>query len=225
MIRSSMRDMLRRILHDTSSASWENDILLNDILNLGLHKVQTKIMTIDPAAFMHIVRGALEANEVFYALPDGFWYELSVGVKSSVSATSYGVLKRGNYDTDRDKITTAAMTYDLRGRFIAFSPAPSFSLSPGYELQFVPTLDMATDDVAPEIHYGLHYAVVLESAAIAMNETEESGSKIIEELKRIYEDLPLYYQRGGEAAQLNIDLGQPVAPSNYPLRNPGVYNR
>ncbi len=160
----------------------------------------------------------------FYPLPDGFWQELSVALKANAGSTTFTVIERGNYDRDRGNAAGTTPGYDIRGRFIVFFPRISFNANPGYELQFVPTLSMSSDSLAPDLHQGLHLAVVVQAQLIALGETLQSPSAAAEELKNLIGDIPLFYQRGGEAAALRLDAGQALSPGTW-IRGTGVDHR
>jgi hypothetical protein len=223
MIRSTMRTLLRRRLNDSSGDNWTN-VELNELLNEGLHLIQKEVLKFLPDAFMHVYHGPVTIADEFYPLPDGFWYELSVGIRSSSSATTFGIVTRGNYDRDRGNAAGTTPGYDIRGRFIVFMPRFSFDHASGFELQFVPTLSMSSDALAPEIHQGLHLGVVVQSQLIALGETIESPTPAAEQLKRIIDDIPLFYQRGGEAQVLRLDASQALSPGTW-IRGTGIDNR
>src|SRR5688500_16498133 len=97
MTRTTMRSMLRRRLQEATADQW-SDANLNDLLEVALHLVQKEVMKVRGDAFMVEDSAALVANQEFYQLPSGFWYELVVKFRASTSA-AYGTLKRGNYET------------------------------------------------------------------------------------------------------------------------------
>ena len=208
MTRATMRTMLRRRLHETTADNW-SDADLNALLEAGLHQVQKEVMKYDAAAFMYIDEAPLQANQEFYPLPDGFWYELVVKIKTSASATTYTTLTRGAYDADQNRNSTLERVYDIRGRFITFMANPDYSVNPGYMIQYVPTLSLGADSTVPAIHKGLHTAVVLWAHLIALGETPESATDTAGVLKAMLDDIPLYYKRGGEAPRLRLDAGGP----------------
>lgn len=223
MIRSTMRTLLRRRLQDSSGANW-SDVELNDLLDEGMRLVQKEVMKFVPDAFMHIYQAPVTSVDEFYPLPDGFWMELLVRLKGSATATDYTTLERGNYDRDRENAASTTPAYDIRGRFIVFMPRPNFNANPGYEIQFVPTLSLPSDTLAPEIHQGLHLAIVIHAQLIALGETLESPTSAAEQLKRLLDDIPLFYQRGGEAQTLRLDARQAVSPGTW-VRGTGIDNR
>lgn len=223
MIRSTLRNLLRRRLNDSSGDNW-TDAELNDLLDEGLHLVQKEVMKFVPDAFMHIYQGPVTIADEFYPLPDGFWYELSVGIRANSGSTTFAVIERGNYDRDRGNAAGTTPGYDIRGRFIVFMPRFSFNHLSGFEIQFVPTLSMSSDALAPDIHQGLHLAVVVQAQLIALGETIESPTPASDQLKRLIDDIPLFYQRGGEAQQLRLDARQALSPGTW-IRGTGIDNR
>lgn len=208
--------MLRRRLQDSSSDNW-TDVELNDILDEGLRLVQKEVMKFVPDAFMCVVQAPLQANVEFYPLPDGFWNELLVGIKGAVTDTTFTTIERGIYDRDRGQAVSCKTKYDIRGRFITFMAIPAISVNPGYQIQFVPTLSMAVDGLAPDIHQGLHLAVVVGAQIIALGETLESGTPATDLYGKLVADIPLFYQRGGEAQALRVSTGQPIVPGRRTL--------
>ncbi len=208
----SMRTMLRRRLNETTAENWE-DSVIDDLLNAAFPLVQKEVIKVDPTAFMYIDRAALVADQEWYELPSGFWYELRVKVKTSATATRYTQIKRGAYDADSGRNSNSDRVYDIQGSFITFMAIPDFSVDPGFEIHYVPTLNLKsvsdTSARGPRLHTALHPAVPLWAHLLAMGETHESPSDTAGVLKALLADIPEFYKRGGEAQQVRPDAGGP----------------
>ena len=203
-----MRNLLRRRLHETTADNW-TDADLNALLDSALALVQTRVMEVSEDAFMQIVTGPLVADNEWYPLPDGFWYELEVGIKSSATATTFTTIARGSFEGNRNRNSTLDRMYEIKGRFITFQAAPDYSHTTGYQLLFVPTLSLGADDTVPALHQALHVAIPLLAHRLALGETEEATTEVEGVLKEILDRIPLYYRRGGEGRQVRPDAGGP----------------
>ncbi len=212
MTSANMLRMLRRRLNERTTDNWEDDELY-EALGAGLLQVQKEVIKVDPVAFMFISQAPLQADREWYPLPPDFWYELEVGIKTSATDTRYTALTRGAYDRDKSRSGSSDRVYDIRGRFITFMAIPDYSVDPGYQLQYTPSLSLAHVGVAgargPTLHEGLHVAVPLWAHLILMGETHESASETASLLKAILNDIPEWYKKGGEAPRLRIDAGGP----------------
>lgn len=212
MTSASMLAVLRRRLNETTAENWD-DAYLYDMLGAALMLVQKEVIKVDPTAFMWIDQAPLRANNEWYPLPAGFWYELEVGIKSSASEPRYTALERGAYDADAYRTDGSTRKYDIQGRFITFMPIPDYDLAAGFQLRYVPSLSLATVGAdgarGPTLHSALHMAVPLWAHLLTIGETHESGSETAGVLKAMIGDIPEFYKKGGEAPRLRVDAGGP----------------
>lgn len=201
-----MRTLLRRRLNETSADLWQ-DADLNDLLNAGAHRTEKEVLKVDPLAFIYIDQLDIAANQVFYAKPQGFWYEMEVGYKDSADVTGYRELVKRPYWVARASASGGEVVYAHLGRFFALYPKPSVSVAAGLQLLYVPTLSMAADSDVLDIHLALHMAVVVEAQLLALGETGDSRKELREEKADLVADIPLYYQSSaGAPDRLSIDV-------------------
>lgn len=203
-----MRTLLRRRINEVTADNW-TDGDLNDVLNLGLHKVQQRISMVDPEAIVHIARAPIVLNEEFVAKPQGFWYEKDVRLLD-VSTGKYVSVQPLDYYLAKD-VSTGDTVYSHVGRHFALHPIPDASVSAGLEILFVPTLDMAADTDVPDVNLGLHETVVKAAQLLLMPETGEPYKDLKEALEADLLEIPLHYRTtAGPAPLLN-----PQVPKNY----------
>ncbi len=203
-----MRTLLRRRINEITADQWA-DGDLNDVLNLGLHQVQKRIMAIDPEAFIYIARAPITALEEFVPKPVGMWYEKAVRLKDS-STGLYGGIEKMDYYL-AETLTSGDAVYSHLGRFLAIHPIPSANVTNGVEILYIPVLSMAVDTDVPDVHIGLHDAIVKAAQLSLLPETGEPFKDLQASLDAELLEIPLYYrQSAGQAPALN-----PQVPKDY----------
>jgi hypothetical protein len=202
MNRGTARSLLRRRINEVTADNW-TDGDLNDILNIGIHQVQTAIHKVDPEAFVYIDRASIVANQEFYPKPEGLWYEMAVRLLNS-STGKYERIEKRDYSYAEDLATSESTVYSHVGRLLALRPIPSASLASGLELLYVPTLSVAVDtDIIP-VHLALHNAVVQASQLLLLPETGEAYKDVQEAYDRTILLIPEYYRKSaGEPEQFS----------------------
>lgn len=209
MTRSTARRILRRRLNEVSADNWQ-DSDLNETLDIAVHKMQTKIMAVDPLAFMYIDSTPIVSGQEFYPKPNGFWYEFLFRIKN-ISSGLYEDVKKRDYTFATSLAAGSTQVYSHVGRHFALRPIPSANLAAGIQLIYVPTLSMATDAEDIPIHFGLHDAVVKQAEVLLLPETGEAYKDVATLLAADVADIPLYYrQSAGEMEQFN-----PEVPKDY----------
>lgn len=183
---------------------------LNEILDVAVHKLQTRIMAVDPSAFVYIDNTPLVANQEFYPKPNGFWYELVFRILNSSTGLYERVSKR-DYEFAESLGTGSGPVYSHVGRHFAIRPIPATSVASGIQILYVPTLSMATDAEDLPIHFGLHDAVIKQAQVLLLPETGEAYKEVAGLLAEDILSIPSYYrQHAGEPDQFN-----PVVPKDY----------
>lgn len=217
MTRATLRELLRRQVNEVDPDDWD-DTQLNDLLNYGAHQVQKEILKVDKLAFMFRDLRHIDANEDLVDKPQGMWYEWRLE-KKDASTGVYKRMRRKDYTTVRDVVELPTddqgTVYSNIGRWFALTPTPTVSITNGLRIWYMPTLDMSDDtDVSP-IHQALHPAIVLEAKLLAMGETSEAATPVLEALAHYVADIPAYYTDSlGDNESLVPDrLHQPVSGS------------
>lgn len=211
-----MRTLLRRRIQETVADNWQ-DTDLNDLLNLGLHEVQKRIVHIDPFAFLWIDTTHLVAGQNLYKKPVGFWFEFEVNILDTNSNPStYVRLVRNDYEALRNRTasnSSSEQQYAHAGQYLYLSPAPSSNLTNGLQLLWMPTLEMAVDTDVPDIMFPLHFAAVVAAQLFTLGETGIARDSIAAELDSLASPdiIGRYYQRSGaDLDQVKIDTGKRI---------------
>ncbi len=200
-----MRSLLRRRINEVSADNWA-DADLDDILNFGLHKVQQRIMAVDPEAFIYKARTPVVANEEFIDKPVGMWYEKSVRLLNTAS-NLYETIEPMDYDLAVLHEDDSERVYSHLGRFFALHPIPTTSVAAGFEILYIPTLDMAADSDVPDVKVPLHECIVKAAQLVLMPETGEPYKDLKESLENDLNEIPLYYRvSAGRAPLLRPDV-------------------
>lgn len=213
MDRAKMRSILRRRLQEETADQWD-DSDLNELLNVGLQRMQSAIMKVDPLAFVAIstadtVIGATLSNQ-FYAYPPGFFYELSVELKTS-STSDYAEIER---KTHKDVLSASSSSaqdpfYARIGRNFAVAPPLSAAVTAGLRVTFVDTLTMNDDADIPDIPKSLHIGIVLYAHYFTLPESGEGEAQanVLKELSVVLAEIPLVYtSAAGTADALRPDI-------------------
>lgn len=198
MTRATMRALLRRRLNEVVVDQWQ-DTDLNDLLNYGLHQTQKEVMKIDPQAFIYLYTADIVNGRDLYDKPQGLWYEIEVALLDVASNSYSNVLRRKDYNVARTLQSADQPVYCNVGRFFGIYPIPSASVANGMRIMGVPTLEMTADSDVPQIHLGLHEAVVLWAQLLAIGETSEAAKDVKDVLANLLNDIPkFYFISGGE---------------------------
>lgn len=203
-----MRTLLRRRLNEVLADNWQDEDL-NDVLNLALHRVQKRILTIEPEAFLYIANAPITINQEFIAKPVGMWYEKEVRLLDTATGL-YGEIDRLPYHTAKT-LTSGDTAYAHFGRFFAIRPIPAASILAGLQVLYVPTLTMAVDSDVPDVNLGLHDAIVKAALLTLLPETGEAYKEVKEQYEEDMGDVHLYYRMSASA---NQQL-EPVVPKDY----------
>lgn len=203
MTRGDMRGVLRAQLKDEGGSPTFSDTRLNTYLSEGLHLVQKEVMKVAPEAFVSWYTQDITANNEFYAAPAGFWYELRVEVLDTTD-NKYKKIGKLPLDFFETRTSSAATVYTRKGRWILLNPTPAAAINDGLRLIFVPTLGMSADTDTPDLHPGLHMAMVLWAKKIATGEDDETNEATDRDLAALLADIPMYYLSGGDTEKFWI---------------------
>jgi hypothetical protein len=202
---STMRTLLRRRLQERVADDWA-DSDLDQVINVALGLVQTKVMAVHPDAFLFRDTRTTAVNEPLYDLPSGSLSIVSVEYKDSTGA--YKRIKPMKYlDTlERDSSDTT-QKYARVAKYICLSPAPTAVVADAIRIWYIPTVSVSAATDVPDIVLPLHYAAVLWAQIIALGDRKDSVMDVKGELAAILADIPNWYLTSGdEPATLDFDL-------------------
>ena len=210
MNRATARRILRRRLKDvaTDFQKWD-DASLNELLDEGMIRVQTRVMACVPDSFLAIRIGDLEADRHLYPMPAGAWYETEVAIKDATygDGTGYRPLDKGDYYRLRMRLDSDPYKYARFGNYLYIQPAPSTTVTDGLKITMVPTISWGDDTATPPLHVGLHMDVLYWAQVFAFGETDESTEDLRKIIDRLEGDIPTYYSKsGGTPEILDIDV-------------------
>lgn len=228
MQRGSMRNLLRRLLHDVSATEFDDNAELNELLLFGLHDMQEYIMAIDKEAFAQWDNADVKINERYYPRPvsSRFEFELSYSSDPAVNAyrpltrVSFGSLRRTesgiqseSMDRTRDiaiqdiKTVAELGQYGIIGNYYYISWIPAATIVDAFEVVHSPTLTMANDTDTPELPIWMHRGVVYSALLQALLETPSDTTKVERELARIVGKIGRHYEKSAaNALVLGADL-------------------
>lgn len=188
-----MRQELKVLLNEPEAVDdqWTS-VSLNRYLNLGLAFVQSRILALDPEAFVFEDAFGLVAGQDLYPVPAGTITVRRVMAPNRLRLLHEAVLAKRN-------AAGALGTPDSwarYGRFMRLSPTPDTTAADAARISYVPTLTMAVDADVPPIHEHLHWAIVLRASLIALGSTADKDRLLSRrvELADVLDDLPLYYR-------------------------------
>jgi hypothetical protein len=208
-----MRTLLRRRLQEVEADNWQ-DTDLNDLLNLGLHEVQKRIVSVDPFAFLWIDTTHLVQGQSLYKKPVGFWYEYELNLlDTTANPPRYTRMVRNDYEALRDAGTGNAAQYAHAGQYFFIAPAPEAAVASGLQILWMPSLEMAVDSDVPDIHFAMHNAVVVATQLITFGETGVAREAIAAEYEGLAnpEVIARYYHRSAaDLDQIKIDTGKVI---------------
>lgn len=195
MTLATILTLLRRQLREVTPENWTDDVL-KDIINVALAGIQNEILALDPEAFLEFVRRNIEADESYYARPDGSWWPNQVRLKDATTGV-YSKLEFKPFDIA--ETWTGKTVWSRRGRYVCIFPAPEAAITAGLELINVPTLTLTADTDVPPVPIGIHMAIVYLSKLHALGETYQDASKDEAMVAKILGVLSkMYSTTGGE---------------------------
>ncbi|OFX02421.1 MAG: hypothetical protein A3E78_01960 [Alphaproteobacteria bacterium RIFCSPHIGHO2_12_FULL_63_12] len=205
MTRATMILLLRRRLQETTADQW-TDSQLGDLLNYGLQQVQKYVLKVNPEAVIYVDTASIVADQELYAWPQGMLYEIELGKLDSATG-KYTVVPRADMHQLRGREEGAELQYAHHGRYFLASPMPAESLAAGWQLLWVPTLEMATGSDVPPIIAPLHPACVVWAQKLALGETGEALEELRKEIADIVGDTGEFYLKSASnPTPLSIDL-------------------
>jgi hypothetical protein len=205
VILSTARTLLRRRLQERVADDWA-DSDLNQVINIALGLIQTKIMAVHPDAFLTRDLRTTTPGEPLYELPGGSLSIVSVEYKDDTGA--YKRIKPMKYvDTLERDSTDTTQKYARVAKYLCLSPAPVAAVTNAIRIWHIPTVSVSADTDVPDIVVPLHYAAVLWAQIIALGDRKDSVMDVKGELAAILADIPNWYLTSGdEPATLDIDL-------------------
>jgi hypothetical protein len=196
MLRSTMRTLLRRRLQESTADQWQNSEL-DDLLNLGLHEVQKRVVAVDPFFLVYIDEADIVAGQALYKKPVGFWYEFELKYLDSTTGEYVRMTRDDDPDTQKMAGTSGTPKYSHFGQYFRVMPEPVTSLADGLQISWMPTMDMAADSDVPDINIALHSGIVVAAQLVTLGETGVDRSTIAAELESLTnpEIIGRYYHR------------------------------
>lgn len=224
MTRTTIRELIRRRLNETTADNWSDDVL-NTIINLAYALVLKQVRKVDPEAVIFWDYRDTVADTNWYAKPAGTRGPVEVGLKTAASDTDWEPLKRAPYHIARDN--TGETVYCHRGEYIGIFPAPTVAVTDGIQFLHAPTDTLAADADVPKLETTLHYAIVLWATLIAKGESPEADTKDAAELQRIIGDIPADYGSidQGQVVALSPDVSDARSGGWGTLSSPGIDKR
>lgn len=214
MNRGSARALLKRRLQvGAAGSTWETTDL-DELLRLATQWMQGKVLAIHPDAFKYVDRadivGTTDPLDALYELPVGC---ITVHDLRILSDTTPGL-----YESLKEPITRAeALARDdsselkwfpWDSRHFGLSPTPAANKANGIELEWGPTLTMATDADAIPVHDLLHMGVVIMAEKLAAGESGEDGGKIDPDLAPYVNAIPQYYQPQAAPGRFTVGISR-----------------
>lgn len=192
-----MRGMLTRLLQDTASTPEWSVAEKDELINLGLLEAETRVLVVDPAAFISVDTFDQVANQERYDKPAGFLFEYELAIKDSGQATGWRALPRGTYRGTRGRVASATVEYASLGRYFYLSPIPSTSVDEGFRLTWVYPISVSADSDVPLLALPLHRAAVDWATGLALAETSEREAMdaAFARAEKAFERIPVYYRR------------------------------
>jgi len=196
MIRSALRLELKSLLDESvDTDDYWSAAQLNRYLNMGLASVESRILMIDPMAFIAEDACPIFANVDLVPLPEGTITLLRV---HNASGARLRVLQESVVARENQNGATALVPtrYGRLGRYIRVGGKPTTNVSSGLVFTTVPTLTMAAENDTPGIHENLQWLILLKAAIIALSGTAEKEKIAIHrnQLREGLEEISTYYR-------------------------------
>lgn len=200
MIRSDLRLELKSLLDESVGTNdYWSEAQLNRYLNMGLAFVESRILMIDPMAFIYRDSFALTANEDLYALPVGCITVLRLNSPKRLRVMQESVIARENENGATGRLPTR---YGRLGRYVRLGPKPTETIAGQMAITYVPTLTMAADSDTPGIHDNLEWLILLRASIIAISGTAEK-EKLAQnrnQLREGLDEISTYYRPQADSA-------------------------
>jgi len=218
MTRGTIRTLLRKKLNEDVADQWSEDVL-SELIDAAYGLVQAEIRRLDPQGLVFWSYADIVSGTQYYEKPAGTWGQVSIRLKDAITL-AYGdtPLQRIDYDLALKQTTTSTPFYFERGRYIGLVPIPSASITQGIEFQHVPTETLALDTDTPQINVSYHYAIVLEAAIMAKDDTTEDVARLRASRDELYSRMALAYPTA-------MDQNQVLRPDVEMLRRGGRLRR
>jgi hypothetical protein len=188
---SQMRTWTRRRLHDEGTDQRFDNDAIDSALNVGAQQVQTYIEDINPGAFEREYRTNLLINTTAYQLPRGFLRHKTLLIDWSgtgnyleVTPTSIGRIRTprlAQYLSD-------TYYYAISGGVLRLKDTPSADVEDGFQLWYVPSLEMSDEDddlEASGLFAPFHMAVILWAVKLLSPEEGEPTAELDAEIGKI----------------------------------------
>lgn len=215
--RGQLRDELRRRLQDVVEEQWDDDTVLDALLNSGLRYMQKEVLKIDPEAFFEVATAHLVSGQALYEKPTNMVHEMSLALKDTGTG-QYNRIERKAYYQVVNRESGSQSIYCHHGAFFLIGPTPGSSVSAGIQLTHCPILSMADDADVPVLNINLHEGIYLDAELLARGHSPEGKSSSYEESKEmlslVVNNIPLFYKKSA-ADPISIDLSQSFHKDPY----------
>jgi hypothetical protein len=208
MIRSTIRTLLRRQVHEATADAWA-DADLNTLIDTACDLVAAKFLAMAPdrAPITTTLNNFTRDAGYFIAtiaLPDGFSRMVDVSLLQS-DGTYKQIPKKERSIVESLGVSDSG-AWCFFGASVIVAPAPAAAQANGVRFRHHGGITLAGDNVSPPFPVNLHMAVVYEAKAIALGETEDDDTPTQRRLDKIYADAPGFYlDGGGEPEMLTPD--------------------
>lgn len=200
MNRGELREELKTLLVEPAAEedNW-NDAQLNRYLNSGLAHIESKILLVDPMAFVEVDSFGLIAGQDLYPVPAGAMTVLRLNQPKRLRFLQESVVAKENEDGATARLP---LRYGRLGRYMRLAPKPTTTIADVMTITFVPTLTMAADADVPDIHENLQWLILLRAAIIATNGTSEKErlAGFLSQLSKGSDDIATYYRPQADGA-------------------------
>lgn len=194
MIRSDLRLELKSLLDESvNTDDYWSAAQLNRYLNMGLASIESRILMVDPMAFMAVDSFGLTANVDLYPLPEGTITVLRLNGPKRLRVLQESVIARENENGATALVPTR---YGRIGRYIRLGGKPTTTVAGAMSITTVPTLTMAADSDTPGIHENLQWLILLRAAIIALSGTAEKDKIALHrnQLREGLDEISTYYR-------------------------------
>lgn len=214
MIFNTMRTLLARRLQDEAADQWSSADK-DDLLVVGISKLQAMILDLKPGAFMQISSFATVVDQDLYAKPTGILQMIRMELQN-LTDSRYTELFPANFealidDNPDNTDTSTGQRYAEVGQHFLIRPAPSAVRTA--RIWFSPEISSANWDTAIQgsIPSALHTLPVDFAVVEMLSETAQPAVEAQVRIKVALDLLPAFYGRSNSKQKSSLQLD----PSRY----------
>jgi hypothetical protein len=217
MIRSALREVLRRQINEVAAQAWTN-AELDVYLDIGVQAIAKEIYKIDPMAFRSTELINVVSGTTDYALATTVQDQSGIMLveRMGPSSTSYTQQTKMDLDIIRSYLLSGVLVgvpnllnhtdgvYAVSGLgTVVIAPAPTANVTSGLRVTYRPVFTLASDSDAPPFPEPFHIGVIYAAKLAALGETWSETERVEKRLNELIADLPFYFSRDdGEPAAL-----------------------